>query len=182
MSDSQPKTWPFIILLMGLMTLNACSGTKGEAKYPTGNRETADQGDIYAEETGIFGEDGLQLLGDDKKQTDNNPLAVNAFLWRAALETVSFMPLASADPFGGVIITDWYENPDKPNSRHKLNVFITDKQLRASALKVSMFKQERASSNGAWKDAKVSAEDTTKVENAILAKARELRVKKLDQE
>ncbi len=183
MSDSFKKLPFFVAAFAVLLLVNACSGIKGEAKYPTGNRDKADQGDIYTDHESIFGEDGLKVFSTKNKQeTDNNPLSVNAFLWRASLETVSFMPLASADPFGGVIITEWYNNPEEPNSRHKLNVFITDKQLRASALKVSMFKQERSSENTSWKDVKVSPAATKKVEDAILAKARELRIAKIDSE
>ena len=62
-------------------------------------------------------------------------VGVNAFLWRASLDTVSFMPIASADPFGGVIITDWYAPPETPNERFKVNIFILDKELRAAGIK-----------------------------------------------
>ncbi len=102
-------------------------------------------------------------------------VGVNAYLWRASLDTVSFMPLASADPYGGVIITDWY-SPTKSNSeRFKLTIYILDQRLRADAVKVSMFRQTLGSGKG-WQDAAASAESGIKIENAILVRARQLRL------
>ncbi len=99
-------------------------------------------------------------------------LGVNAFLWRASLETLNFMPLDSEDPFGGVIITEWYANPELPTERFKATVYILDTQLRADALKVSIFKQ--TNSGGAWRDAAIDADTSRNIENAILTRAREL--------
>jgi len=105
---------------------------------------------------------------------------VNSFLWRATLDTVSFMPLSSADPFGGVIITDWYSSAEKPNERFKVNAFILDKQLVSNGVKVKVFKQEQI--RGAWKDVAVSKETETQMEDAILTRARQLRVASLKDE
>lgn len=99
-------------------------------------------------------------------------LGVNSFLWRASLETLNFMPLQEVDPFGGVIITDWYASAEAPGERFKSNVYILDTQLRADALKVSVFKQ--VGSGGAWSDAPVDADTARQIENAILTRAREL--------
>ena len=99
-------------------------------------------------------------------------LGVNAYLWRASMETLSFMPLAQVDPFGGVIITDWYSNPSVPTERFKANVFILDTNLRADGLKVSIFKQTQ-SGNG-WQDANVDADTARQIENSILTRARQL--------
>jgi hypothetical protein len=101
-------------------------------------------------------------------------LGVNSYLWRATLDTLNFMPLASADPVGGIIISDWYAAPDKPDERVKVNVYILDKRLRADALKVSVFRQVR-NANG-WQDAQVNPDTGVKLENAILSRARELRL------
>lgn len=99
-------------------------------------------------------------------------MGVNDFLWRATLETLNFMPMAEVDPFGGVIITDWYASPQTPNERFKANVYILDTKLRADALKASIFKQVR---NGAsWTDASVDADTARTIENSILTRAREL--------
>ena len=100
---------------------------------------------------------------------------VNAFLWRAALDTISFMPLANADPFGGIILTDWYRPPETASERFKVNVYILDSELRADGLRVSVFRQ-RLDARGAWRDAKVSADTGTNLENAILKRARQMRV------
>jgi len=105
-------------------------------------------------------------------------LGVNAFLWRASLETLEFMPLDSVDPFGGVIITDWYASPEAPDERFKANVFILDTNLRADALKASVFKQVRAGS--AWSDAAVDADTNRQIENSILTRARELYIATVD--
>jgi hypothetical protein len=102
-------------------------------------------------------------------------LGVNSFLWRAALDTISFMPLISADPYGGLIITDWYSNPEKTDERFKATVYILDTRLRADGLNVALQKQVRAP-DGSWRDAAVSPQTETDLENAILTKARQLRV------
>lgn len=102
-------------------------------------------------------------------------VGVNSYLWRASLDTLSFMPLASADPFGGTIITDWYAPPQTPDERFKANVYILDKTLRADALRVSVFRQAKAK-DGSWIDASVDPATAGKVENAILTRARQLRL------
>lgn len=101
-------------------------------------------------------------------------IGVNAYLWRASLDTISFMPLASADPWGGVIISDWYANPQVPTERFKTTVYILDSRLRADALNVSVYKQVQQ--NGQWVDAEVSQQTQLDIENAILTRARELRL------
>ena len=101
-------------------------------------------------------------------------IGVNSYLWRASLDTLNFMPLASADPFGGVIITDWYSAPTTPNERFKATVYILDTRLRADALNVSIFRQ--TNNNGAWADATVDPDTEVQIENAILSRARELRL------
>jgi len=100
-------------------------------------------------------------------------IGVNAYLWRATLDTLSFMPLASADPWGGVVNYDWYVNPQTPNERFKATVFILDRRLRADALNVAVTKEVRDASGG-WVSAPVAAQTETDLENAILTKARQL--------
>jgi len=101
-------------------------------------------------------------------------LGVNSYLWHASLDTLAFMPLASADPFGGVIITDWYSAPDDTNERMKVTVYILDRRLRADGLKIAVFRQTR--SGPAWADATVNPDTAIKLEDAILTRARELRL------
>ena len=106
---------------------------------------------------------------------ENGPIGVNGYLWRATLDTLAFMPLASADPYGGVVITDWYINPEKPDERFKITVYILDARLRADGLNVSIFKQTKDAA-GNWVDAPVAAQTETDIENAILTRARQLRL------
>jgi hypothetical protein len=101
-------------------------------------------------------------------------LGVNSYLWHATLDTLAFMPLASEDPYGGVIITDWYSAPTDPSERMKITIYILDRRLRADGLKVAVFRQTR--SNEGWIDAAVNPQTATKLEDAILTRARELRL------
>jgi len=100
-------------------------------------------------------------------------LAVNSYLWRAAVDTVSFAPLLQANPAAGVIITDWYSNPKAPGERVKLTVAVLDPDLRADALRVSAARQ--VYQNGTWVDAPVAAATVQKLEDIILTRARDLR-------
>lgn len=102
-------------------------------------------------------------------------IGVNAFLWRATLDTLAFMPLASADPYGGVVITDWYTNPEKPDERFKATVYILDTRLRADGLNVTVFKQVKGA-DGQWANSNVAGQTDVDIENAILTKARQLRL------
>ena len=113
--------------------------------------------------------------GSSAAQGDRPTISVNGYLWRAALDTLSFMPLASADPYGGVVITDWYTNPEKPDERFKTTVYILDTRLRADGLNVTVFKQVSDGAGG-WTDAPTAAQTETDIENAILTKARQLRL------
>ncbi|HZS83129.1 MAG TPA: DUF3576 domain-containing protein [Stellaceae bacterium] len=124
----------------------------------------------------IFGGGGLNIFGGGKPPVEQGGgIGVNSFLWRATLDTLSFMPLASADPFGGVIITDWYSPPETPNERFKINIFILDRQLRADGVRAAVFRQTR-SAGGGWVDETVDPTTQTNLENAILVRARQLRV------
>ena len=112
------------------------------------------------------------------KNAPASAIGVNAYLWRATLDTLAFMPLLSADPYGGVVNTDWYANPEKPDERFKTTVYILDSRLRADGLNVTVFK-EIANGAGGWATAPVSAQTATDIENAILTKARQLRLSNL---
>ncbi len=99
---------------------------------------------------------------------------INGFMWRAALDTVSFMPLNSADPYGGVIITDWYSPPETPGERFKVTVLVRGLDLQSDGVKVTVFRQARKA-EGAWLDSKVDTNTQTDMENIILSQARVLR-------
>ncbi len=166
-----------------MILLSGCAGVKKEASYPT--RPDGTDKILYSDQkrSTVWGEGetlGSTFFGRDKE--DNNSsgaggIGVNSFLWRAALDTVSFMPVISADPFGGVILTDWYENTETPGERFKLNVYILDKQLRADGIRVAVFKQKLEKSG--WRDVSIAAEVGISVENTILTRARSLRVAQL---
>lgn len=100
-------------------------------------------------------------------------IGVNSYLWRASLDTLSFMPLVQTDSNGGVIVTDWYANPRNPGERVKVTVTILDRDLRADALRVATSRQ--ISQGGNWVDAPVQAATVQKLEDIILTRARDLR-------
>jgi hypothetical protein len=104
-------------------------------------------------------------------------LGVNTYLWKATLDTLSTLPLLSADPFGGVIITDWYTTPASPDERLKVTAYIMDRELRADGLRLVVFRQTRV--NGVWSDAQPSADTAHKLEDVVLTRARELRLASL---
>jgi hypothetical protein len=168
---------PFLFAAIAL-GVTACEGSK--AVYPerdklTGKRVFRDP-QASTSQGGLFGEGGLNLFGGDKEaEAGATGVGVNSYLWRASLDTIAFMPLTSADPFGGVIITDWYSPPESPNERFKTNVYILAKALRADGVKVSVFRQTR-DAEGAWVEAPVANNVVTDMENAILTRARQLRL------
>ena len=103
----------------------------------------------------------------------NTGIGVNAFLWRGALDTISFMPLTSADPFGGVIITDWYTPPSTSGERFKATIYILSRELRSDGVRVNIYRQ--VLQNGQWIDATISETTVADIENKVLARARHMR-------
>ncbi len=161
-----------IIWIAGVViALSACSGSK-EAEGPA----PMDREDQYREGLGkLTGEEGLTILGGKgKDEAGASPIGVNSFLWRATLDTLSFLPLVSADPFGGVIITDWYEDPKTPGERFKVNALILDRTLRADGVKITVFKQKQVGTG--WKDQKIDSKLERTLEDTILTRARQLKV------
>ena len=130
---------------------------------------------------GLFGNVGLDILGgDDKNDKGASGFAsvgmpINPYLWSASLETLSFMPLSSADPFGGTIFTDWYTSDVNENERCKINVFISGAELKTQNLRVSSFCE--VYKNNKWVGVKTNTEDNIRLENAILNKAKKLKIK-----
>ena len=165
-------------IFCSMLILSSCSGVKKEAEYPT-KFPGSDQPVYNGKAENIWGDDGSlsgKIFGEDDKENNGGAgIGVNHYLWRATLDTISFMPISSADPFGGVILTDWYSPANKPDERYKLNLYILTKQLRSDGVRVSVFKQKKSFSNE-WETAPVSADTVTDVENTILTRARELRV------
>ncbi len=157
------------VLLVGL---TACEGIETERADAEDFRDKDD-----ASIGKLFGD--IDLLGGGSDEQTNSGIGVNGFLWRASLDTLSFLPLSSADPFGGVIITDWYAPPESPEERFKVTVFILGRELRSDGVRVSVFRQKRDSGAG-WLDANTGKNTSTSLENAILTRARELRISQSD--
>ena len=153
------------LFMAAAVALSACSMFKSDNERQPGQSRVSDTRDS-----------GISLFGGGRRGNSSSDagIGVNSFLWRASLDTLNFMPLASADPFGGVIITDWYSAPTTPNERFKASVYILDTRLRADALNVSIFRQ--TNNNGTWTDASVDPDTEIQIENAILQRARELRL------
>ena len=159
-------------------------GCNSDLEPPPGYKN--EQTDRIREQYGTVWGDGSTLFqrGTGRFASDDGAngnayagIGVNAYLWRGALETIDFLPLTQADPFGGVIITDWY-SPENPDERFKLNVYILDTVLRADAVKVAVFRQT-SGANG-WQDAGVDPQTSTNIEDSILTRARELRIAALN--
>ena len=176
---------PLRVLLASVLFagLTACGGDPSAIKERDLDRGKAGKVDAAQglggqnRDTGtLFGPGGLFGSKGEKKDTSDGGVAVNAYLWRASLDTINFIPLVSADPFGGVIITDWYTPAEQPNERMKVQITILDRELRADGVRVSVFKQQSNAKAGGWVDAAVDPHTNTDIENAILTRARQLRI------
>ena len=141
----------------------------GTASYPVA-RQRHQGAPRYTQPASAFGANGVQ---DSASATESTRVGVDNRLWRAALETVSFMPLVSIDATSGVIITDWYAAPNAPNQRQKVNVYVLGRELRAESLRVSVFRQQRGS-DGSWADAPSPGDVGTEFENEILTRAQKI--------
>lgn len=165
------------LALAAVLGLSACDSF--DPVYPESRRKGASTPTFSNEKKNenIFGDGGLlgAVNKAGKGQGDGVGIGVNAFLWRASLDTIGFMPIATADAFGGTIITDWHQLPESPSERFKINIFILDRALRADGVKVSVFKQLR-DQTGQWIDAKIDPRMASDLENSILTRARQLRV------
>ena len=169
-----------------LLAVAGCGLADPGQNYPRRDGRTNNPNPSAERET-IFGPGGITLFGNSKSDKGGGDgdgggggIGINSFLWRASLDTLSFMPLNSADPFGGVIITDWYSTADNPDERFKMTVYILDRRLRADGIKVAVFKQTRDKELH-WLHADVSGDTAIQLENAILIRARQLRLSTLDQ-
>ena len=127
---------------------------------------------------GLLGQKGsLSLFGENNnadQQISALGMPINPYLWRASIETINFMPLSSTDPFAGTIITDWYTTEDNLGERCKLNIFINGKELKTDNLRVSSFCQ--LLKNNQWVNIVSEDENNIKIENAILNKAKKLKL------
>lgn len=163
------RFWIATLAIVGTLSLSACGNSRRveDNEYNDPRFKDRAQGRV-------FGDGSLFSIGkSDTKNDGGGALGVNAYLWRGALDTLSFMPLVSADPFGGVIITDWFQPPGSNGERFKATAYILGRALRADGVRVTIFKQ--VAQNGIWVDEAVSPGTNTEMENKVLFRARELR-------
>lgn len=168
--------------LLALLMTAGCSGDYAPADdyvspQPSGGRERRPP-----PEDGIFGEEGLTLnrltsgeLFSGGEDPRDGKLPINRFLWQGALETLEFLPLASTDPFTGIIATEWAATPEDPGQRFKVTAYILSHELEASSLRVAVFREEMNES-GQWVPRPVSAETARRLEDAILTRSRQIRI------
>lgn len=172
-----------LLVMFGMLTLGACGGTDYAAGFPDTNsgnsRQAGRDANKQTNPGSALGSGGLNIFGGAKPPGEGEGgggIGVNSFLWRASLDTLGFMPLASADPFGGVIITDWHSPVGSGNERFKVTVYILDRRLRADGVKVAVFKQGRPGQESDWQDEPITPQTVVDLENAILTRARQLRI------
>ena len=162
------RTLRLLPTVLSVLALVACSGNNDSTAQPAETVKPGGKNGGLLED--IFGSSG------SGGAANSEGIAVNRFLWRASLDTISFLPLNTADPLGGVIITDWYSPPKSPDERLKVTVYILDRQLRADGLRVAVFRQTRDTKYG-WVEAKVDEKTRLGLENAILKRARQMRIR-----
>ena len=158
------------MLIGSVLVVGGC----GSLTLPGGNDYSSKQTQTVSSSSGARSEEPPSLS--KSQDTKNYGVGVNGYLWRSCLDILSFMPLSSADPFGGVIITDWYSPPEAPRSRFKVTAYILSSSLQSDAVRISVFRQVRTDS-GEWEDMAVNEVVSSDLENTVLARARELKVR-----
>lgn len=160
-------------LALGLAACGAAKPSTVDPDYMGAQGPTGPGQNQHAlgDQGALFGNSHVSHDGDSGGA--GSGLGVNAYLWRGALDTLGFMPLASADPFGGVIITDWYEPSGSNGERFKATAYILGRQLRSDGIRVAIFRQ--VLQDGQWVDAPVSPVTVGEIEDKVLARARQLR-------
>ena len=177
--------FPFLIVY--LLFLTSCSdveiGDRPEvSKSPSEkHQETFDPKKYKEGGTTIIEDLTGDLFGAKGGGGGGVGIGVNIHLWKASLDTLSFMPLSSADPFGGIIITDWYSNTGSAEEKFKIIAYITGMELRVDALKITIFKKIR-DENGDWIDQTTSKDMAIRIENSVFTKAKEYRIEKQNSE
>lgn len=167
------KMYWIICLICGFW-LSGCSSGVEKGSLP----ETFDESSYR--ESGHFVEGGITVMGGKEKEKGPGAgIGVNSYLWQASLETISFMPLRSTDPFGGVILTEWYTPAEKPHERMKVDIIISSRILAPNSLHVKVFRQVHKGSG--WVDTDVSADTARSLEDTILTRARKLKIARLAQ-
>jgi hypothetical protein len=169
-----PRTGLALFFCLGLLA--ACGQTRPNNPEPGSPDYAGEPGSAMGQYGNLTGDNNLLSFGGNKQpkpDESGGALGVNAYLWRGALDTLSFMPLSSADPFSGVIITDWYSPPTTSGERFKATAYIMGRELRSDGVRVAIFRQ--VLQNGQWVDAPISPVTVGEIENKVLARARQLR-------
>jgi hypothetical protein len=167
---------PLIMCAATVALLSACAGNPNVKPAETNPTDMPKGPGLFSGKSGNL-LDAFRPQGSGGQA--GSRIGVNAYLWRASLDTISFMPITQADSAGGVITTDWYNNPEKPNERVRASILILGKALRADALKVNLFKQTKTSGSkgaGTWADVPTDTATNRQLEDVILTKARSLKV------
>ena len=160
------------MLLLGALALAGCESS-GSTRAYTGT--VTNPGGPKATEAYRPGGQRADYVQNSGTAQRTATVQVNRFAWRASLDTVSFMPLASSDPYGGAIATDWYTARANPNERLRVNILVSGPDLRGDTVRVTVFRQERKGGRGDWANVSVDPSVAQNLENVIIQRARELR-------
>jgi len=163
---------PIVFVVLLSLFLSACTTQMPDWLDADASKERREAKEAKNKVTGKI-QDTLALIGGSGDDSSSARIGVNALLWRATLNTISFMPLDSADPFGGIITTEWYIDPSNLNERFKITAYILDKRLRADGIKIVVFRQIKE--NGEWINTTVNKDTAEKIEIQILTSARQMR-------
>lgn len=164
----------FLFLIIAAISMGGCNSkhvSKGELPETFEER-------MYSKSGHFLGE-GITIGGSREKEKSSLGIGVNSFLWQASLETISFIPIRSADPFGGIILTEWYTPQDKTGEQIKVDIAILSRTLSPDSLRVKVFRQVRKGND--WVQASVSPDTVRSLEDTILTKARKLKIATLTQ-
>lgn len=179
-SRSTRRTF-FACVAVPALLLAGCGGGENTDPFPQGPPGRAPDGSVFGDGGATVGNiisgEAFGLGGEE----DGSSLPVNKFLWQASLDTLSFLPLASTDPFTGVIATDWGAAPSQPGERFKVTAYMLSPALAASSLRVAVYREVRDGS-GVWVPAAVDPETPRKLEDAILTRARQIRIAEVEGE
>ena len=182
-----------LVALGVVLVLSACSGNHSAKNDDAVLSDKAGPASQRTSNESIFGDEGLtfsssgtsasipDFFSSSGGEAQGSALPVNKYLWQASLDTLSFLPLNSTDPFTGVIATDWGATPDAPGERFKVTAYILNPNLAASSLKVAVFREVQ-SEEGLWVPQAVNPDTALKIENAILTRARQIRIASIEQE
>jgi hypothetical protein len=163
----------------GGLLLAGCDGGPNTDPFPTEPQQRGVEGTLFGDEGLSLGSLNEAVTGGE--QAEGGSLPVNKFLWQASLDTLSFLPLASTDPFTGVIATDWGIAPQSPGERFKVTAYMLSPALAASSLKIAVYREIR-SPEGVWVPAAVDPDTPRKLEDAILTRARQIRIAEIEGE